>query len=161
MFKQIPNMKYEINKEGEVRRVYKSCIKYLKPFLENTGYMRVALTENSKTKKYSVHRLLAITFLPNPENFPVVDHIDRVRTNNDLSNLRWCSYHTNNKNKKTKDYILYIAHETIKKKWNYTYYCVSWLDENGKRKKKRFKNEKDQLEFAETLPQIGQSPICR
>jgi hypothetical protein len=45
-----------------------------------------------KGKSYSVHRLIAETFLENPNNYPTVDHIDRNRENNDVSNLRWASY---------------------------------------------------------------------
>lgn len=46
-----------------------------------------------------VHRLVAIAFLPNPEGFAEVDHIDRNKANNNVSNLRWCSRQTNNLNK--------------------------------------------------------------
>ena len=45
-----------------------------------------------KGKNYSVHRLVAETFLENPNNYPTVDHIDRNRNNNNVSNLRWASY---------------------------------------------------------------------
>ena len=52
------------------------------------GYMRVRINRT----KYLVHRLVAETFLPNPFNEPTVDHINRIRTDNRVSNLRWCSY---------------------------------------------------------------------
>lgn len=45
-----------------------------------------------------VHRLLALAFIPNPENKPCIDHIDRDRTNNSLDNLRWVSYAENAEN---------------------------------------------------------------
>ena len=147
MFKQIPNTKYEINTEGQVRRIYKTTISYIKAYIENSGYYRVPLTENGKTKKFSIHRLLALTFLPNPNNFPIIDHIDRNRTNNNLDNLRWCDYSTNNRNKDLKKFSLYIENSKVNNKYEYKYYCVAWRDENGKRKKKRFKTEIEQLEF--------------
>jgi hypothetical protein len=58
----------------------------LTPYLHTTSYLRVSL--GRKNYRY-VHRLVALAFIPNPENKPFVDHIDGDRTNNVLSNLRW------------------------------------------------------------------------
>ena len=52
-------------------------------------------------KKYWVHRLVAETFIPNPENKPFVDHIDRNPSNNDVTNLRWVTKQENMNNMKT------------------------------------------------------------
>lgn len=52
----------------------------------NRGYLRVKY----KRKMYSVHRLVAECFTPNPDNLPQVNHIDEDKTNNDVSNLEWC-----------------------------------------------------------------------
>ena len=54
-------------------------------------------------KCYLVHRLVAETFLDNPENKPFVDHIDRDRHNNNVSNLRWVTSSENNRNTKAYD----------------------------------------------------------
>lgn len=51
---------------------------------------------NGKTE--FLHRLIAIAFVPNPNNNPVVDHINRCKTDNDISNLRWVSYRENSAN---------------------------------------------------------------
>lgn len=58
---------------------------------ERHGYYVVHLIKD-EDKTFGVHRLIALTFLPNPENKPTVDHIDRNPKNNQISNLRWASY---------------------------------------------------------------------
>lgn len=64
----------------------------LSAWVHTTGYMRVSLGRN---KYRYVHRLVAETFLPNPEALPQVDHIDGDRKNNRLDNLRWVSARQN------------------------------------------------------------------
>lgn len=70
--------------------------KFLKPFMSNTGYLQVALCKDGKSKTYLLHRLIAETLLPNPENKPQVHHIDGCRTNPALSNLQWTTPKENN-----------------------------------------------------------------
>lgn len=55
---------------------------------DRRGYLSVQLFKNGVGTRFKVHRLVAETFIPNPENKPTVDHIDRDRTNNNISNLR-------------------------------------------------------------------------
>ena len=64
--------------------------------LMSNGYRRVCI----KCKTYHVHRLIAETFIPNPDNKPCIDHIDRNRANNDVSNLRWVTTKENAYNQK-------------------------------------------------------------
>jgi hypothetical protein len=86
---------YKINRQGEVW----SCSqrKMMTSQLEK-GYLRVTLRKDKQNHKGRIHRLLAIQYIPNPDNLPEVDHIDRNRSNNDLSNLRWATHHENMNN---------------------------------------------------------------
>lgn len=59
---------------------------------DGRGYLQVELFKNGVGRKFKIHRLVAEAFIPNPENKPTVDHIDRDRRNNNISNLRWATY---------------------------------------------------------------------
>jgi NUMOD4 motif/HNH endonuclease len=63
--------------------------KKLKIMVNNKGYARVSLLKNSQRKSAAVHRLMAIHFIPNPLNLPLVRHNDDNKLNNQLSNLCW------------------------------------------------------------------------
>lgn len=58
---------------------------------DKDGYKEVALTRNAHTRYHRVHRLVALAFIPNPHNFPVINHKDENPANNHVSNLEWCS----------------------------------------------------------------------
>lgn len=89
------NNNYSINENGEVRNDVTGAIK--KPYLNKSNwYLTVDLYSNNKSVKVTIHRLLAETFLPNPDNKPCVDHKDGNRQNNSLSNLRWATFSDNN-----------------------------------------------------------------
>lgn len=62
------------------------------------GYRKVVLWVNGKSHQEYIHRLLAITFLENPKNHRYVDHIDRNKRNNNITNLRWVSAKENTDN---------------------------------------------------------------
>ena len=81
---------YEINRLGQIR---KKTGKILKPFDDRRGYLRVSL--NGKNIK--VHILPAKTFLPNPDNLPVVNHKKGNKHDNRASQLEWCSHSDNTK----------------------------------------------------------------
>jgi len=63
----------------------------LKQRLANTGYYMVVLSKNGKVKGFLVHRLVAETFIPNPENKPQVNHKDENKLNNHIENLEFCT----------------------------------------------------------------------
>ena len=59
------------------------------PVEDTYGYLHVELWKNGGRKKCKVHRLVAQTFIPNPDNLPQVNHIDEDKTNNRVENLEW------------------------------------------------------------------------
>lgn len=63
----------------------------------NGRYMEVRLSKNGKSTHFTLHRLLAVHFIPNPNNLPFVNHIDENKLNNSINNLEWCTqaYNTN------------------------------------------------------------------
>ena len=63
----------------------------LKPVYNKDGYLKVNLYKNGKETNFFVHRLVAKTFIPNPDNLPLVNHKDEVKDNNYPYNLEWCT----------------------------------------------------------------------
>lgn len=92
--KDFPN--YDVFEDGRVFS-HKSQI-YLKPQNNGNGYLKVHLYKNGKMYQRYVHLLVAATFIPNPSKMKYVDHVDRNKSNNDITNLRWCSAQENTAN---------------------------------------------------------------
>lgn len=87
---------YLVYEDGRV--FSKKRRKMLKPIETEKGYHIVNLSNDGKQKRCRVHRLVAQAYIPNPDNKPQVDHIDRVKTNNCVSNLRWATNGENQQN---------------------------------------------------------------
>ena len=85
---------YSVDEEGRVFSHYTN--KYLKLYDDGGGYLYTNLYKNGKSKSKKIHRIVAETFLPNPENLPCVNHKDENTYNNRVDNLEWCSYSYNN-----------------------------------------------------------------
>ena len=90
---------YEVSSVGSVRnKKGKLLSKHL-----YQGYYKVKLCKDNKTKMFYIHKLVASAFLQNPDNKPTIDHIDRIRTNNMVSNLRWATRYEQSINKSLTD----------------------------------------------------------
>ena len=107
-----PNEKWElINEErsyyisnfGRVYSINKD--KIISTFVQNSGYVSVTLHTKGHKRNYTIHRLVARYFIPNPNNYSDVDHIDNNKFNNCVDNLQWCT-HRYNSCKRDNSYIL-------------------------------------------------------
>jgi len=133
---------YKISKYGNIEstRRHGTNGNELKWSLGANGYYTVDLYKDGKGKRFSIHRLIALHFIDNPNNYPVIDHIDRNRINNTIDNLRWCTYSTNSTNIRSKGGIS-IDKSIINGK-EYLYYRVCLNN-----KKKRFKTKEEAEEY--------------
>lgn len=90
MWKDIPEWElyYEINENGDVRN--KLTKSYIKGDINNAGYYRVCLYHKTKKQKFFRHKLVAQLFIPNPNNYSEVNHINGDKSMNNKNNLQWC-----------------------------------------------------------------------
>jgi len=118
---------------------------FLKPRTDTHGYLRLYLCKDGKPTNKKIHRLIAEHYIPNPHNYPCVDHIDRDRQNNSLDNLRWVTFQMNNQNmglrKDNKLGIQYISKDGNG--------YIFQKTRNGKNHRKWFKNLEDAIKYKE------------
>ena len=84
---------YDITEDGKCINKQTKHIK--NTFISNNGYERVTLWIKGKQQKFSIHRLVAIKYIPNPNNYSCINHIDGNKLNNNVNNLEWCSISQN------------------------------------------------------------------
>lgn len=89
---------YSVSSVGDVRNDKTGLI--IKPIKLKRGYRQVHFYKNREYKNLYIHRLVAIHFIPNPENKRCVDHIDGDPSNNNITNLRWATSRENGANSK-------------------------------------------------------------
>lgn len=85
---------YKINEHGDVFSIRSQ--KIISPYITNKGYKMIDLNMNGKKYKFLVHRLVAMHFIPNPYNHPIVLHKDNVKLNTYYENLSWGTISENN-----------------------------------------------------------------
>ena len=71
--------------------------KILKIIINEKGYLKVDLYKLKKKKRFRIHRLIAQAFIPNPNNFPEINHINGNKQDNSINNLEWCTHSYNMK----------------------------------------------------------------
>lgn len=108
IWKEIPCYEgyYEASDEGSIRSVDRKIIhsvkgmanrkgQMLSPKINKYGYCGVTLNKLGNRKDFNIHRLIALSFIPNLENKPHVNHLDGNKANNNVSNLEWCTQSEN------------------------------------------------------------------
>ena len=92
---------YRIFEDGTIESNVRNKDKnkyYVMKQQNHNGYKTIMLRSNEgKAEIFRVHRLVAMAFIENPNNYPIINHIDGVKNNNHFSNLEWCTHSMNNK----------------------------------------------------------------
>jgi hypothetical protein len=100
----IKNMSnYRISIDGKIRSCYSK--RFLKTKICN-GYYSFTRTIKNKTETYAIHRLLALVFIPNPKKYPIVNHKNENKLDNNLNNLEWVTQKQNIQKCSKKHHIL-------------------------------------------------------
>lgn len=86
---------YEVSDFGNVRSLLRNNVRNLAFRNHKNGYYTVLLWRDGKQKSYTVHRLVALAFIPNNDGFTDVNHIDENKKNNRVDNLEWCTHKEN------------------------------------------------------------------
>lgn len=156
IFKDIPGYEglYQVSNIGTVKSLQRKCKQYrsksgyaiqkekILKTTENFGYPSLQLFINGSFRTLEVHRLVAITFIDNPNNYSVVNHKNGIKNDNRVENLEWVNHRENSthgKMQKNKTSIYPgVSFDSSRNKW------VSYIYHDGKRKHLgRYKHEND------------------
>ena len=81
---------YQVSNLGRIKSLKNGKEKIMTPGVLRKGYLGINLCKNGIQKPFKIHRLIAETFLDNPDNLPQVNHKDENKQNNRVDNLEWC-----------------------------------------------------------------------
>lgn len=117
--RSIERIVYQYNPQLDKKIPVKYPKRYLKFDKDSYGYSRVVLSKGNKQKRFLVHRLVIENFIPNQENKPCVNHINHEKHDNRLVNLEWCTYEENEKAKRIRYQLPFIARspEGVETEW--------------------------------------------
>jgi hypothetical protein len=147
-------LNYDVSSHGRVRNNKTGRIlkQQLKGRTESELYFHISLKENNIKQTHRIHRLVCFAFNENPNNYLVVDHIDRNKQNNFYQNLRWTTIEINSKNsnisKNNTSGIKGVYFSNYHNKW-ISQYCV-----NRKQKSKRFLDKDDAIIFRKEMEEL-------
>ena len=141
---------YQVSTKGRVKSFCKGVIKLLRQGFNVNGYPTVSLRKYGKARTHLVHRLVAVAFIPNPENKPLINHKNGIKTDNRVENIEWCTRSENTlhalrtglvnpknlgkckgekhgRHKLTSEQVLYIRKNVKKGDKNFSYKALSVL----------------------------------
>lgn len=127
--------KYEVSSEGKIRNKHGNLVGGT---LRTDGYTSLTLCNSGTYKRRLLHRLIALAFIPNPDNKDFIDHINQDKSDNSISNLRWATHSENMLNRK-KDHPDYITE------------VVRWRVSVPGHKEKRFLKKEDAEKYRDEL----------
>ena len=149
-WKPVPDYEglYQVSDMGRVRSVDRTIPhprnssmrlkrkgRILKPEFDKYGYPVLTLSKDAKTKTFKVHKIVALAFIPNPDDLPQIDHINGKKYDNRPKNLRWCTTQQNTawRDERTRPKV--ICKETGQTFEN-SYDAAAWVIKRGLRSKK-------------------------
>lgn len=144
---------YQVSSDGRVRKV--STGKIGKIIIDNRGYSKKAITKDGKTTQYSIHRLVAKAFIPNPENKPEVNHINGNKLDNRIENLEWVTRSENMKHAHESGLQTYSGYIQLKQREAVGKFTSEDIEEVFDMKKKGMSNRKIAEHFNVAHSTIG------
>lgn len=146
--------KYEVSNYGKVKTFYLNEEgRLMTPQIDRLGYVTISLSSNARSKKFRIHRLVAMLFVPNPYGYNEINHIDGNKQNNYYENLEWCTHQHNMRhafdtgldsvakgilNPCSKPFFQFDLEGNVIQHWNCVRECAEYLFEHDERAKREF-----------------------